>query len=206
MMIMSLLGVKLCWLFVAFTCQNFSFFLWLLDIDFSTLFGFQNERQFFWLRTSQILIQWWSIADFLNYWSVLLRYPNTSAWNVILGMNLWDIYGIFEAVCFCKKHPDATWDIFLYCCCGAIGQNFIFLTINRFGSLVNTTITTTCKFVSIVVSSLLSGNPLSTNQGNGDAFLWYSLDYHIKSTSSGRSCRDCREKPCEDEQLSTVLN
>uniref|UniRef100_K7MRL5 Uncharacterized protein n=1 Tax=Glycine max TaxID=3847 RepID=K7MRL5_SOYBN len=63
--------------------------------------------------------------------SLKARYPNTSAWN---------------AVCFCKKHPDATWDIFLYCCCGAIGQNFVFLTINRFGSLVNTTITTTCKF------------------------------------------------------------
>ncbi|KAL4302614.1 hypothetical protein GQ457_10G029390 [Hibiscus cannabinus] len=53
--------------------------------------------------------------------------------------------------------PAAT--IHLYCRCSAVGQNFIF------GSLANTTITTPTKFVSIVVVSvLLSGNPLSPKQ------------------------------------------
>ncbi|KAI5420876.1 UDP-galactose/UDP-glucose transporter 3, variant 2, partial [Lathyrus oleraceus] len=98
--------------------------------------------------------------------SLKARYPKTSAWGIMLGMNLWGtIYNMiymfawpsasgYEAVHFCKLHPEAVWDIFLYYCCGAVGQNFIFLTISRFGSLVNTTITTTRKFVSIVVSSL----------------------------------------------------
>ncbi|WVZ09703.1 hypothetical protein V8G54_014233 [Vigna mungo] len=108
--------------------------------------------------------------------SIKGRYPKTSAWGIMLGMNLWGtIYNLiymfgwphasgFEAVRFCKQYPEAAWDIFLYCCCGAVGQNFIFLTISRFGSLANTTITTTRKFVSIVISSVLSGNPLSTKQ------------------------------------------
>nr|KAJ0214324.1 hypothetical protein LSAT_V11C400161020 [Lactuca sativa] len=38
------------------------------------------------------------------------------------------------------------------------------ISASRFGSLTNTTITTTRKFVSIVVSSVLSGNPLSRKQ------------------------------------------
>jgi hypothetical protein len=126
----------------------------------------------------------------------------------MLGMNLWGtIYNLiymfgwphgigYEAIEFCKHHPEAAWDIFLYCLCGAVGQNFIFLTISRFGSLANTTITTTRKFVSIVVSSVLSGNPLSAKQS---AWSWCSLGYHIRFISSGESCRNCkrRESLCD---------
>ncbi|KAL1291406.1 hypothetical protein AAHE18_20G198400 [Arachis hypogaea] len=123
--------------------------------------------------------------------SLKARYPKTSAWNIMLGMNLWGtIYNMiymfgwpsgsgFEAVRFCKQHPEAAWDIILFCCCGAVGQNFIFLTISRFGSLANTTITTTRKFVSIVVSSLLSGNPLSTKQWGCVCMVFTGLSYQI---------------------------
>lgn len=121
----------------------------------------------------------------------LLRYQKTSAWEIMLGMNLWGtIYNMifmfgwpgasgYSAVQFCKQHPEAAWDIFLYCLCGAVGQNFIFLTISRFGSLTNTTITTTRKFVSIVVSSLLSGNPLSTKQWGSVFMVFSGLSYQI---------------------------
>ncbi|KAL9667292.1 hypothetical protein QQ045_001643 [Rhodiola kirilowii] len=123
--------------------------------------------------------------------SITLQYPKTSAWDIMLGMNLWGtIYNMiymfgwpqaigYQAVEFCKQHPEAAWDIFLYCLCGAVGQNFIFLTISRFGSLANTTITTTRKFVSIVVSSLLSGNPLSTKQWASVSMVFSGLSYQI---------------------------
>ncbi|PIA62600.1 hypothetical protein AQUCO_00200542v1 [Aquilegia coerulea] len=123
--------------------------------------------------------------------SISARYPKTSAWDIMLGMNLWGtIYNMvymfssptgsgFEAVQFCREHPEAAWDIFLFCLCGAVGQNFIFLTISRFGSLANTTITTTRKFVSIVVSSLLSGNPLSTKQWSSVIMVFSGLSYQI---------------------------
>ncbi|XP_077250000.1 UDP-galactose/UDP-glucose transporter 3 [Tasmannia lanceolata] len=123
--------------------------------------------------------------------SITARYPKTSAWDIMLGMNLWGtIYSViymfsrphgsgFEAVQFCKQHPEAAWDIFLFCLCGAVGQNFIFLTISRFGSLANTTITTTRKFVSIVVSSLLSGNPLSAKQWGSVFMVFSGLSYQI---------------------------
>ncbi|KAJ8529181.1 hypothetical protein K7X08_036016 [Anisodus acutangulus] len=123
--------------------------------------------------------------------SIKARYPKTSAWDIMLGMNLWGtIYNMifmfgwpnasgFEAVQFCKQHPEAAWDILMYCLCGAVGQNFIFLTISRFGSLTNTTITTTRKFVSIVVSSVLSGNPLSTKQWTSVFMVFSGLSYQI---------------------------
>ncbi|KAL6513867.1 UDP-galactose/UDP-glucose transporter 3 [Orobanche hederae] len=123
--------------------------------------------------------------------SITARYPKTNAWNIMLGMNLWGtIYNMvfmfgwpsaigYEAVSFCRNHPEAAWDIFLYCLCGAVGQNFIFLTISRFGSLTNTTITTTRKFVSIVVSSLLSGNPLSEKQWGSVVMVFSGLSYQI---------------------------
>ncbi|KAF3655690.1 UDP-galactose/UDP-glucose transporter 3 [Capsicum annuum] len=123
--------------------------------------------------------------------SISARYPKTSAWDIMFGMNLWGtIYNMmfmfgwrnasgYEAVQFCKQHPEAAWDILLYCLCGAVGQNFIFLTISRFGSLTNTTITTTRKFVSIVVSSVLSGNPLSQKQWTSVAMVFSGLSYQI---------------------------
>ncbi|GAB2234252.1 hypothetical protein Droror1_Dr00003497 [Drosera rotundifolia] len=119
------------------------------------------------------------------------RYPKTTAWGIMLGMNLWGtIYNMiymfgwpqargFEAVKFCREHPEAAWDVLFYCLCGAVGQNFIFLTISRFGSLANTTITTTRKFVSIVVSSLLSGNPLSAIQWGSVLMVFSGLSYQI---------------------------
>ena len=115
----------------------------------------------------------------------------SSAWDIMFGMNLWGtIYNMmfmfgwstasgYEAVQFCKQHPEAAWDILLYCLCGAVGQNFIFLTISRFGSLTNTTITTTRKFVSIVVSSVLSGNPLSEKQWTSVGMVFSGLSYQI---------------------------
>eukprot|EP00249_Psilotum_nudum_P008935 c21603_g1_i1 orf=351-1361(+) len=123
--------------------------------------------------------------------SISLRYPKTNAWHIMLGMNMWgSIYsflymfgwsngGGFEAVDFCKRHPEAAWDILLFCLCGAIGQNFIFLTISKFGSLATTTVTTTRKFMSILVSSLWSGNPLSFEQWSGVLMVFGGLSYQI---------------------------
>ncbi|KAK4261147.1 hypothetical protein QN277_004189 [Acacia crassicarpa] len=123
--------------------------------------------------------------------SLNARYPKTGAWGIMLGMNLWGtMYNMIymfvlpygsgsKAIGFCIQHPEAAWDILLYCCCGAVGQNFIFLTINQFGSLAVTTITTTRKFGSIVVSSIMSGNPLSSKQWGCVFMVFSGLSYQI---------------------------
>lgn len=109
----------------------------------------------------------------------------------MMGMNLWGtIYmgvfmflvpggGGYAAISFCIEQPEVAWDIFLFCLCGAVGQNFIFLTISRFGALTNTTITTTRKFVSILVSSIWNQNPLSLQQWGGVCMVFTGLSYQI---------------------------
>ncbi|KAJ7516000.1 hypothetical protein O6H91_22G038500 [Diphasiastrum complanatum] len=143
--------------------------------------------------------------------SITLRYPKTNAWNIMLGMNLWgSIYmglymfgwskgGGYEAVKFCLNHPEAAWDILLYCLCGAIGQNFIFLTISRFGALTNTTITTTRKFVSILVSSIWKGNPLTSEQWAGVAMVFTGLSYQIYLKWRRKASKHSHNGPSEKE-------
>jgi UDP-galactose transporter B1 len=109
----------------------------------------------------------------------------------MMGMNLWgSIYmslfmfgwskgGGFEAVAFCREHPEAAYDILMFCLCGAIGQNFIFMTISHFGALTNTTITTTRKFVSILVSALWNGNPLTSEQWGAVGMVFAGLSIQI---------------------------
>lgn len=123
--------------------------------------------------------------------SITKKYPGTNAWHIMYAMNLWgsiymSIYmfglpggGGWEAVKFMQHHPVAAWDIMLFCLCGAVGQNFIFLTISRFGALTNTTITTTRKFVSILVSSIWNGNHLSLQQWAGVIMVFTGLMYQI---------------------------
>ncbi|CAM6128091.1 unnamed protein product [Calypogeia fissa] len=123
--------------------------------------------------------------------SIKKSYPKTSGWQLMLGMNFWgSIYmtifmfgwakgGGYEAVQFCREHPEAAYDVLMFCLCGAIGQNFIFLTISRFGALTNTTITTTRKFVSILVSALWNGNPLTYEQWGGVMMVFFGLSYQI---------------------------
>lgn len=83
------------------------------------------------------------------------------------------------ALDFCRSHPEAAWDILVFCVCGAVGQNFIFFTINTFGALVNTTITTTRKFMSILVSALWTGSSLTVQQWGGVGLVFCGLSFQI---------------------------
>eukprot|EP00850_Spirogloea_muscicola_P003157 SM000012S25419 [mRNA] locus=s12:1004440:1006471:+ [translate_table: standard] len=123
--------------------------------------------------------------------SITERHPKTSVYSLMMGMNLWStIYmfffmfmtpwgGGFEAWDFCFAHREAAFDIVLFCLCGAVGQNFIFLTINTFGALTNTTITTTRKFMSILISAVWTGSPLAVGQWGGVFMVFAGLSMQI---------------------------
>eukprot|EP00878_Enallax_costatus_P006461 GHUV01006773.1.p1 GENE.GHUV01006773.1~~GHUV01006773.1.p1 ORF type:complete len:336 (+),score=74.81 GHUV01006773.1:909-1916(+) len=102
------------------------------------------------------------------------NYPDNNPIHMMCWMNFWCalFYGVYLAVSgigrelllFCAQHTAATWDIALFCLCGAIGQLFIFFTIKQFGSLLNTLICTTRKFFNILGSVVLNANPLLPQQ------------------------------------------
>lgn len=102
------------------------------------------------------------------------NYPKNNPIHMMCWMNFWCtlFYGAYMAVSgigaqllsFCMQHTAATWDLTVFCLCGAVGQLFIFFTIKQFGSLVNTLICTTRKFFNILGSVVLNANPLLPTQ------------------------------------------
>ena len=114
-------------------------------------------------------------------------YPTTTAIQLMCWTNMWcalfgSVYMFvirrtegFLAIAFARDHPQVLLDILTYCLCGAVGQMFIFLTIATFGSLVTTTVTTTRKFVSIVLSVLWNGNALRPAQWTAVALVFGGL-------------------------------
>jgi len=125
------------------------------------------------------------------------HYPRVTPFDMMQGVNFWTalITGTYtwvltttgvEVWVFCVRNPEALRDVFLFCLTGAVGQIFIFLTIKSFGTLTLTTITTTRKFFNILLSVVLSHNPLLPLQwaGVGLVFSGLFLSQIAKPTKS----------------------
>ena len=63
---------------------------------------------------------------------------------------------------FCVENPVILEKILKFAICSAIGQSFIFYTISEFNSLVCTTVTTTRKVFSVLLSIFIHGHKLSS--------------------------------------------
>lgn len=127
------------------------------------------------------------------------KHPKTGACNMMFSMNLWCTFYYFiysfllsgtgmEAVKFCTVYNDAAVDILVFCLCGAVGQEFIFMGINLYGTVVNTTITTTRKFFNILLSVWWNGNPLRGGQwaAVGMVFSGIGLSVKLKAGAHGK--------------------
>eukprot|EP01026_Neomeris_dumetosa_P066975 TRINITY_DN65117_c0_g2_i8.p2 TRINITY_DN65117_c0_g2~~TRINITY_DN65117_c0_g2_i8.p2 ORF type:complete len:310 (-),score=26.02 TRINITY_DN65117_c0_g2_i8:756-1685(-) len=134
------------------------------------------------------------------------RYSNNHPLHMMCWMNFWCllmygvVWGMFgvskegdtlefrfmhgdlvDMVAFCLQHAEAAKDVVLFCMCGALGQVFIFYTIKASGSLVTTTVCTTRKFFSILLSVLLNGQTLLFMQWWGVFSVFFGLTVSIYS-------------------------
>lgn len=62
---------------------------------------------------------------------------------------------------FCTSNPVIFNKILKFALCSAVGQSFIFYTISNFDPLVCTTVTTTRKVFSVLLSIFINGHPMS---------------------------------------------
>ena len=62
---------------------------------------------------------------------------------------------------FCSANPEIYSKIIKFAVCSAVGQSFIFYTIANFDPLILSTVTTTRKIFSVLLSIILKGHPLS---------------------------------------------
>ncbi|CAF1520434.1 unnamed protein product, partial [Didymodactylos carnosus] len=112
------------------------------------------------------------------------------AYHMMYAMNIWsclwamfgivlsgEIYGLIS---FIQLYPHVIYKILLLGITGAIGQNFIFLTIEWFGPLTCSIFTTTRKFFTILCSVFLFGNPLNTRQWIGTILVFAGLTLEQK--------------------------
>jgi len=98
------------------------------------------------------------------------KYP--TAWdnmfwtNTFMALTALVIAGLFGELAtgykFCTENPEIFKMIGKFCACSAFGQTFIFFVIANFDSLTCTTVTTTRKVFSVLLSIFLKGHSLST--------------------------------------------
>jgi UDP-galactose transporter B1 len=97
---------------------------------------------------------------------------------------------------FCMKHPVIFEKILKFAVCSAVGQSFIFYTISEFDSLVCTTVTTTRKVFSVLLSIFLNGHQLSGSGWGGIVVA----SGGILSEIQGKSSHGKKEEPAADEK------
>ena len=68
---------------------------------------------------------------------------------------------VFPSIKFCTDNPVILNKIMKFALCSAVGQSFIFYTIANFDPLVCTTVTTTRKVFSVLLSIFLNGHAMS---------------------------------------------
>jgi UDP-galactose transporter B1 len=68
---------------------------------------------------------------------------------------------------FCQGNPEIWANIIKFSICSAVGQSFIFYTISNFDPLVLSTVTTTRKIFSVLLSIFLKGHSLSATGWSG---------------------------------------
>lgn len=86
---------------------------------------------------------------------------------------------------FCVDNPEILSKIIKFAVCSAVGQSFIFYTIANFDPLVLSTVTTTRKIFSVLLSILLKGHALSATGWSGIALACGGILSELQVKSSG---------------------
>ncbi|KAG9285393.1 hypothetical protein G9A89_010868 [Geosiphon pyriformis] len=124
---------------------------------------------------------------FMNLFSGLLMFGwLVTPWNTELG----------KALAFCHEYPAVITDILLFSLCGALGQCFIFFTLQNFGSLFLVTITVTRKLFTMLLSVFWFDHHLTVGQWLAVAlvFTGIGLEAVVKQAEKWRLERNFAAK------------
>ncbi|KAI8608795.1 UAA transporter [Chytriomyces sp. MP71] len=104
------------------------------------------------------------------------------------------------ALAFAGMHPQVLYDILLFGLCGALGQCFIFHTIEQFGAMILVTVTVTRKMGSILISVFLYGHHLVLGQWIAVliVFLGIFLESFAKGGHGGHGADKAKVKDDKD--------
>lgn len=92
---------------------------------------------------------------------------------------------INSGMAFCVGNPEIYSKIIKFAICSAVGQSFIFYTIANFDPLVLSTVTTTRKIFSVLLSIFLKGHPLSPMGWSGIGLACGGILSELQSKMGG---------------------
>ncbi|CBY15664.1 unnamed protein product [Oikopleura dioica] len=121
---------------------------------------------------------------------------NLVALIVLVGQSLASgtFFGFFG---FVQRNPDCMKWLAALGICSALGQHFIFSIVTGYGPLLCSIVTTTRKFFTILLSVVLFGNSLTTQQWSGSVlvFIGLALDGFLESRAkSGAAAQKKKSK------------
>merc|ERR1712160_56590 len=90
---------------------------------------------------------------------------------------------VVPGLAFCSANPEIFTKIVKFALCSAVGQSFIFYTIANFDPLILSTVTTTRKIFSVLLSIFLKGHPLSLTGWSGIALSCGGILSEMQSKS-----------------------
>ncbi|CAK9438958.1 uncharacterized protein LODBEIA_P31820 [Lodderomyces beijingensis] len=82
-----------------------------------------------------------------------------------------------DTLAFAKKYPELVYDITVFAGCGAIGQVFIFIILEKFNSIILITATVTRKMLSMILSVVLFGHHLNVRQWAGVGLVFGGIGF-----------------------------
>lgn len=142
-----------------------------------------------------ILFGYMAFDSFTSNWqSELFRTYKISSVQAMFGVNLFSCIltlgsllfrgAFFSSMAFLFRHMLFAFHVALLSLCSAIGQLFIFYTINMFGPLIFTLITTSRQAISILLSCLIYAHTLTLQAmiGVGIVFVALFLRAYYRST------------------------
>lgn len=94
-----------------------------------------------------------------------------------------------SGLAYCLGNPEILNKIIKFAICSAVGQSFIFYTIANFDPLVLSTVTTTRKIFSVLLSIFLKGHSLSLMGWSGIAMACGGIISELMEKSAAHSAR-----------------
>jgi len=119
--------------------------------------------------------------DFM-FWTNLFMFVTAAGVALVLGE-------LTSGMAFCAANPEIYAKIVKFALCSAVGQSFIFYTIANFDPLILSTVTTTRKIFSVLLSIFLKGHSLSPTGWSGIALACGGILSEMQAKMSGKGKR-----------------
>ena len=148
---------------------------------------FENSRRYGTMKGPQMMVALNFISTLLNAsYLILLPLVPKSLLPAVASSSTDELS---SAIAFLQRHPSVFYDALGFAACGAVGQVFIFTALERFSSLMLTTVTVTRKMFTMLISIAWFGKHLTHMQMVGVGLVFGGI-----AAEAGIGHREKRKK------------